>query len=799
MRKRNFVKSTGLWSVLALAVLVCFVGLGLMSAGSQVKAAGEEPFVVGALLPMTGPWSSFGTSIWAGLRASLQVIRLEMLPEEAEIALHLFDTAGDPAQAMAGLKTMLEQGIRIVIGPATSEEALFVRDFAGANDMLLVSPSATAGNLSRDDNLIRLVPTDRNQVDALLQTMEAQGISTVAPVHIDDVYGQAFLDELETMASNRGIALLPAVLITTKQPDFHQVVAELETTMEGQESSAVLLIDSDKRALSLVRAIGYDSSLRQVKWYVGEGITLSAEAVADEWFAEFAARVAMEGFALSVDVDIFDSSIPLARHTIHAYNPDISSLTPFAFTAWDALRLIAHTHRQVGPVETAVFRSALMENANWYINLFSLGSGLDAYGDLLSSPYSRYRIIKAPDQPAHWQLVGVYVFEEGLPPFVIDFKRIYTADIGEITIGALLPLTGQMSESGAKQLQVLEVGLEVVRSHFGMMAPGLTFSLAVGDTGSSPEQALAVMRELHERGVHTFVGPTTSTEVLMVAPYAAEAGITLVTPGATAPSLAMQERVLRLLPHDGFQAEAMSELLAHYGFATAIGLFRDDIYGTELMEEFGSAYAGRVDFVSYDPADLCPADIVESLEMLLTELPDAVVLAGSFEEIANVLAAVNVDSPLLARRWFGFDGVANLRSLVEQPEIAAKAAQVHLTASTHGAYLSGISSVLDLWTSQLAGPVGAIGTAAYDALFFLASAWAEAGVSVDADGFWNTLIRSPYFYGAIGPVQIDENADVAVGGWYGFYTVVDTPSGPAWTKVGDYVFGFHGNALILAP
>lgn len=68
-------------------------------------------------------------------------------------------------------------------------------------------------------------------------------------------------------------------------------------------------------------------------------------------------------------------------------------------------------------------------------------------------------------------------------------------------------------------------------------------------------------------------------------------------------------------------------------------------------------------------------------------------------------------------------------------------------------------------TPHLARPVSVYGNCIFDVFFFLPSAWAEVGVKDDEDDIWGALTRSEYFYRTGGPVQIDENADLAtVGG-----------------------------------
>ena len=82
------------------------------------------------------------------------------------------DTESDPLKSLEKLKILVENGVRAVIGPATSAELDSVKDYANNNGILLVSHSSTAPSLAiKGDNDFRFVPDDTHQSKAISSLM----------------------------------------------------------------------------------------------------------------------------------------------------------------------------------------------------------------------------------------------------------------------------------------------------------------------------------------------------------------------------------------------------------------------------------------------------------------------------------------------------------------------------------------------------------------------------------------------------------------------------------------------------
>lgn len=135
-------------------------GIGMMLVAALLGGCGSKP-IVGVILPSTGPAASYGESIESGIRLALADARAqEQIPEGFEVVWA--DTGSDPERAVAELKTMVsEYGVKMVIGAATSAEAVAMLPVLDELEVVCVSPSASAPGLAgRSRMFFRIYPSD---------------------------------------------------------------------------------------------------------------------------------------------------------------------------------------------------------------------------------------------------------------------------------------------------------------------------------------------------------------------------------------------------------------------------------------------------------------------------------------------------------------------------------------------------------------------------------------------------------------------------------------------------------------
>ena len=134
--------------------------MGMMLVAGLLGGCGSKP-IVGVILPSTGAAASYGESIESGIRLALADARAqEQIPEGFEVVWA--DTGSDPERAVAELRTMAsEHDVKMVIGGATSAEAMAMLPELNDLEIVCLSPSASAPGLaSRSRMFFRIYPSD---------------------------------------------------------------------------------------------------------------------------------------------------------------------------------------------------------------------------------------------------------------------------------------------------------------------------------------------------------------------------------------------------------------------------------------------------------------------------------------------------------------------------------------------------------------------------------------------------------------------------------------------------------------
>jgi len=123
----------------ALAVLLAGLILGCLPPAAL--AAKNDPIVVGAVLPMTGPVAAYGQMAWNGVKIAH---RMQPTVGGRPIKLVLVDNKSDNVEAANATSRLLKkEGAMAILGPATSGRALAVAPLCESAKRPMVSPSAT--------------------------------------------------------------------------------------------------------------------------------------------------------------------------------------------------------------------------------------------------------------------------------------------------------------------------------------------------------------------------------------------------------------------------------------------------------------------------------------------------------------------------------------------------------------------------------------------------------------------------------------------------------------------------------
>jgi branched-chain amino acid transport system substrate-binding protein len=223
--------------ILVVAVIASF---GLLHAGRSGAAAGAtDERTVGALLDLTGGWTSLGRASRVTLRlaAADANARLARSGSRTRVRLRIIDVHGDPGAARQALRRLAADGVRVAIGPQSSSEVRAVRAAADSLGVVLISQGSTAHSLAiRGDNVFRFVPDDIREGEALVALLQRDGIDAIVPVWRDDTGNAGLARSVREHFTRAAGSIADGVRYRTNVSDFTPTLDRVRTQVASLRS-----------------------------------------------------------------------------------------------------------------------------------------------------------------------------------------------------------------------------------------------------------------------------------------------------------------------------------------------------------------------------------------------------------------------------------------------------------------------------------------------------------------------------------------------------------------------------------
>lgn len=366
-----------------------------------------------------------------------------------------------------------------------------------------------------------------------------------------------------------------------------------------------------------------------------------------------------------------------------------------------------------------------------------------------------------------------------------------------VKIGALLPMTGDLTKLGLTAQHTLEQSKE----DFQIEYPGVTIDLLLADTKSDSATALAQVKELYNQGARVIIGPLVSADLAAIKPFVDEKGILVIDPTSSAPSLAFDDTIFRLTIPDTEQAKGLATYALYNKYQTVIPIYRQDAYGTELYEAFQEKFAEAggtvVEGIGYSvplsDASTLTASLSQKVQSILqtTTAENVAVLCIAYEEATKIFTEAAKDSVLSSVKWLGTDALAVSDSILADSVAAAFGVATQFTASINSSpaqkhplfpslfyYEDLITKIRVRYTDLNEAYVGVI----YDALWLAALTMENSNGVGSKEGF---LATTGHFYGYGGPLDFDENGD-RLYGYFAFYRLAKDEASYQWDIVASY-------------
>ena len=361
-------------------------------------------------------------------------------------------------------------------------------------------------------------------------------------------------------------------------------------------------------------------------------------------------------------------------------------------------------------------------------------------------------------------------------------------------MGALLSITGAGSSLGNTSRAALEVAVK----HLNHRLKTAHVTLDIVDTGQDPDRAKAGFDQLAGEGVKLVIGPQSSSEVAAIMDDANQRGVLVVSQGSTASSLGFpDDMIFRFVPTDHVEGRATVDLIEKDSKRTIVPLWRNDRGNQGLADSVrATATAEGITVTNgfrYEPSTTDFGAALQAVSQQVAQAggDTAVYLAG-FEEVADVMGAAGSVPGLDQATWYGGDGSAQAKQLVDNTQTVAFAEKTGNFPSPLVALPKGAASrhhaLLEQITRRAKAPVDAFGLAAYDAIQVGVRALVTAGANADAAALRAAFTNAADgFKGITGTIELDQNGDRASAP-YAFWSICSTKA-PAWHRTGSWTPG----------
>ncbi|MEM1664469.1 MAG: penicillin-binding protein activator [Zestosphaera sp.] len=411
---------------LALVIVVLIIGLAVgygiaaVTGGGAVTTVTVTPekkvYTIGFTLPLSGELSSIG-KVWE------KVVQLAIEDLNKEVQAYGFnvefrsvilDDGTTAERALQNVQSFVQQGIKVVIGPAASAQVKVVKSYVDANKIVLISPSSTAPTLAiPNDYIFRTVGSDAGQAKALAALAYQEGARKVIVFYRNDEYGKAFADFFENYFREMGGTVVK-LSYQTGLPDYASEVATLASKVQSEGAEAVVLIAFDTDGANILSHAAESDVLSSVRWFISEG-PHGAKELLSSAVGQFASRVRLFGTRpLFIANPLYED---FKNRMVQRFGEEPGV---FSENLYDAVKLAGWAILRAGTYDGEAIRAALIEVAKTYYGP-SGWTIFDSAGDKAQQDYGVWAIV--PGGPMGYQFKDVGLYERGS---IIFLEEVYS-------------------------------------------------------------------------------------------------------------------------------------------------------------------------------------------------------------------------------------------------------------------------------------------------------------------------------------------------------------------------------------
>ena len=161
---------------------------------------------VGFLYPKTGNLGSIGQGLMDGAQAAAYRINTSTT-YGFKVQIVAADTATDGPTTATAAQTLISDGVKVIVGAASSTDTLAASAVTIPNKVVLISYASTSPaitNLNDSDYVFRDVASDAYQGKALVNLTLDEGVTNPFVLHMNNAYGNGVAQQFEAAFNTTG-------------------------------------------------------------------------------------------------------------------------------------------------------------------------------------------------------------------------------------------------------------------------------------------------------------------------------------------------------------------------------------------------------------------------------------------------------------------------------------------------------------------------------------------------------------------------------------------------------------------
>lgn len=253
------------------AVMVCTAACGSggsSSGGSSQDTAAAGTLLIGGIGPLTGDASVYGQSVRNGAQLAVDTINGKGGVSGIRLQLDFKDDENKPENAVSCYNSLKSEGMKLLLGPATSQSCLSVEEQSYIDSLFQIVPTATADECTRNENVFRICASSTKIGTAAVRYIVSKSIGKKAAVIYDSSseYSSGLYDTFRSEASAEGLDIVETQTFTSdNRTDFSVQIQKIRESGADilflpilSKEAALILKQSGASSLSGMKVIGCD-------------------------------------------------------------------------------------------------------------------------------------------------------------------------------------------------------------------------------------------------------------------------------------------------------------------------------------------------------------------------------------------------------------------------------------------------------------------------------------------------------------------------------------------------------------